>query len=46
MSSVKSMGIIHHDPTRTDVELYGMNNLLQKVYPNGFFVRRNEEKYL
>ncbi len=46
MCAAKSMGIIHHDPTRTDTRLYEMNKLLQKVYPNGFFVKRNEEKYL
>ncbi len=46
MCGSPEIGIIHHDPIRTDMELYNMNALLQKVYPRGFFARMNEERYL
>ncbi len=45
-SNVKSMGIIHHDPLRTDDEIDLMQEKLREVFPNGFFVSKKEERFI
>ncbi len=40
------LGIIHHDPSRTDNQLYEMQETLKGIFKNGFFTRMGEEKTL
>ncbi len=41
--NAKSIGIIHHDPLRTDKQLDLMQNKLQNIYPNAFFAHFKQE---
>ncbi len=45
-SGAKQLGIIHHDPYRTDEMLYNMQKQLKEKFANGFFAHRREEKIL
>lgn len=41
-SGVKRLGIIHHDPARTDEDLDHLQHELQMLFPSGFFARGGE----